>query len=166
MAERIAIEAAPDLRITWDLDEVRAGLGEGGAPALWSLEGALGAGHAALRVLTGMTSEGTIVLMAAARPADADGHDSEEPQAVLIDPSGDVTRVEETLVSTQYAGNGSIDRLGLEFYREGDDYPLRGAGDANTTAKGDQGDHTREGALLDFRLDGEAGTALYELLHV
>ena len=166
MAERIAIEAAPDLRITWDLDEVRAGLGADEAPALWSLDGTLGARHAALRVLTGMTAEGTIVLMAAARPADADGHDSEEPKAVLIDPSGDVTRIEEALVSTQYAGDGSIDRVGLELYRTGDDYPMRGAGDAESTAKDTHGDHSRERARLALRLDGESGTALYEILHV
>ncbi|MDQ3728855.1 MAG: hypothetical protein M3355_04640 [Actinomycetota bacterium] len=166
MAERFAVELEPGLRVTWDLDEVRAGLGEGEASTLWRIEGALGAGHAALRVLTGMSVEGTILLIAATRPADADGHDSEEPQAVLINASGDVTRIEEALVSTQYAADGSIDRVGLELYRTGEDYPLRGAGDTESTAKASHDGHTREGARLAFRLDGESGTALYEILHV
>jgi len=166
VAERFAVELEPGLRVTWDLDEVRAGLGEVEGPAIWKIEGALGAGCAALRVLTGMSSKGTILLIAAARPAEADGHDSEEPQAVLIDASGAVTRIEEALVSTQYAGDGSIDRLGLELYREGDDYPMRGAGDVESTARSGRGDHTHEEARLAFRLDGESGTAVYEIVHV
>ena len=166
MAERFAVELEPGLRVTWDLDEVRAGLGEVEGPAIWKIEGTLGPGYAALRVLTGMSSKGTILLIAAARPAEADGHDSEEPQAVLIDASGDVTRIEEALVSTQYAGDGSIGRLGLELYRAGDDYPMRGAGDVEASRRTSQGEHTREEARLAFRLDGEPGTALYEILHV
>jgi len=165
VAERFAVELEPGLRVTWDLDEVRAGLSEGQAPALWTIEGTLDVGHAALRVLTAMSKDGTLLLMAAARPADADGHDSEEPQAAMIDASGDVTRIEEALISTQYAGDGSIDRLGLELYRAGDDYPLRAAGDAESTARASHGDHSREQARLAFRLDGESGTALYEIIH-
>ncbi|MEJ7875082.1 MAG: hypothetical protein WKF62_00365 [Solirubrobacterales bacterium] len=166
MAERLALELEPGLRVTWDVDEVRAGLNGGDAPTLWKMEGALSDRHVALRVLTGMSAKGTILLIAAVRPAGADGHDTEDLQAVLIDGTGDVTRIEEALVSTQYAGDGSIGRLGLELYRAGDDYPMRGAGDVEASTRTSLGEHTREEARLAFRLDGEPGTALYEILHV
>lgn len=129
------------------------------------MEGELGAGHTALRVLTAATNEGSLLLVAATRPDGADGHDEENPQAILIAPSGEVKAIEEALVSTQYSASGTIERVGLELYPEGDDYPVRGAGDVVRTSATGEGSGRREQALLDFRLDGEAGSAILDILH-
>ena len=164
MAEQISIELEPGLRIAWRLEDVRRGLSGGDPPALWSIDSGLGSRHSALRVLTAVTAPGTMLLLTALRPDGAGGHDVESPRAALIDGSGELTEVEEALVSTQYAADGTIARLGLELYREGEDFPLRGAGDAVESVSTDRGEYRHHEARLDFRLDGESGNAVYEIL--
>jgi hypothetical protein len=117
-------------------------------------------------VLTGSAGKGTLLLLAAARPDEASGHDAESPRAVLISRSGEAKAIEEALVSTQYSANGQIERLGLELYAEGDDYPVRGAGDARRASASAEGALRHEQAWLDFRLDGEVGDAVLDILHV
>jgi hypothetical protein len=82
--------------------------------------------------------------------------------AVLVSPEGAPATVEEALVSTEYAADGAIRRLGLELYKEGDDYPVRGAGDATGAAAADA--DGRDVTELAFRLDGNAGAALHEIV--
>jgi hypothetical protein len=162
-----ALEVAPGIRVAWDdLDQTRADLAAGEPSASWRLEGQLGAGHSALRVLTGLAGKGTLLLLAAARPDEADGHDAENPIAVLISRSGEAKALDEALMSMQYSASGRIERLGLELYAEGDDYPVRGAGDARRASASDEGALRHEQAWLDFRLDGEAGDAILDILHV
>jgi hypothetical protein len=165
--EGIALELAPGLRIAWDdLSQTRTGLAADEPNAGWRLEGELAQGHAALRVLTGATGKGSLILLAGARPDDADGHDAESPRAVLVSRSGDVKVIEEALLSTQYSANGQVERVGLELYAEGDDYPVRGAGDARGASAGDDGGLRREQSWFDFRLDGESGDAVLDIVHV
>jgi hypothetical protein len=164
--EGIALEIAPGLRVAWeDLERTRSDLSGGEPAAEWSLEGELEDGYSALRVLTGATAKGAIILLAGARPDGADAHDAEHPQAVVISSSGELKAIEEALVSTQYSENGQVERVGLELYAEGDDYPVRGAGDATDAAAGEVGALRRERTWLDFRLDGEAGSAVLDVLH-
>jgi len=161
-----SFELGPGVKVVWDdLDALRASLTDPEARAPWRLEGDLGTGFSALRVLTVATEAGSLLLVAGARPAGADGHDAENPQAALISGSGDVTVMEEALVSTQYAANGNIERATVELYAEGDDYPVRGAGDAVGAAGSDEGPVRRECATLEFRLDGESGFAVFDVLH-
>ena len=84
---------------------------------------------------------------------------------MLVSRSGEVKPIEEALVSTQYAASGRIERVGLELYAEGDDYPVRGAGDVRRATAGEEDNFRREQAWLDFRLDGEAGDAILDILH-
>lgn len=166
MPDSAAFELGPGIRVAWDdLDDLRAALLSGDPLPAWRMEGELGGGYTALRVIAGATNAGGLLLLAAARPSGSDGHDEENPQAVLVSGSGEVTAMEEALVSTQYAANGAIQRVGLELYAEGDDYPLRGAGDARSASGSDEGAIRRERAVLDFRLDGEPGTAVLEIIH-
>ena len=166
MADHASLDLAPGVRVVWDdLDEVRASLAAEEPVANWRFEGELGSGYSALRVLSGATEKGTLLLLSSLRPHDADGHDAENPQALIVKRSGEVTGFEEALVSTQYAASGAIERVGLEFYAEGDDYPLRGAGDVRGLSASDEGSVRRERAALDFRLDGEPGAAVLEILH-
>ena len=166
MPDQASLELGPGLTVVWeDLDRVRAGLTAEELSSPWRLEGRLGTGYTALRVLTAATREGSLLLVGAARPEGADGHDSEQPQAVLVSRSGDVKTFEEALVSTQYSASGAIERVGLELYAQGDDYPLRGAGDAIESGATEEGEVRRDRARLDFRLDGKPGHATLEILH-
>ena len=166
MPEGIAIELAPGITIAWDdLERTRADLAAKEPSANWRLEGELGPDHHAVRVLTGATGKGELVLLAGARRADAGGHDAENPRAVLVSRSGEVRPFEEALVSTQYSGSGRIKRIGLELYAAGDDYPVRGAGDARRAIAGEEDSIRREQAWLDFRLDGEPGDAILDILY-
>ena len=167
VAEGAILEFAPGIAVAWDdLAETRAGLAADEPSARWRLQGELGAGHTALRVLTASAGKGSLLLLAGARPGEAGGHDAENPRAVLISDSGEVREIEEALVSTQYSASGAIERVGLELYAQGDDYPVRGAGDVKRVSASDEGASRREQAWLDFRLDGEAGDAILDILHL
>jgi hypothetical protein len=166
MPDQAIMDLAPGIRIAWDdLDAIRAGLTEADSSTPWRLEGELGTDHTALRVLTGTTDKGALLLLAGARPNEADGHDAENPQAVIVSGSGDVKVISEALMSTQFSASGAIERVGLELYGEGDDYPVRGAGDATQTSATEEGELRHEQARLAFRLDGEPGAAILDILH-
>ncbi len=166
MPDQASLEPAPGIRVVWDdLDGLRSGLSADEPLAGWRLEGELGSGHSALRVLSAATEKGTLLLLSALRPKDAGGHDQENPRAMIVARSGEVTEIEEALVSTQYAASGAIERVGVELYAEGDDYPLRGAGEVHAFSASDEGSVRREQATLAFRLDGESGAAVLEILH-
>ena len=165
MPEGIAIELAPGVRVVWDdLEQARTDLAAQEATARWRLDGDLRPSHSALRVLTGAPGNGSLILLAAARPADADGHDTENPQAVLVPRSGDLKPIDEALLSTQYSADGRIERIGLELYAKDDDYPIRGAGDVRRAAAAEKDSLRREQAWLDFRLDGEPGDAILDIV--
>ena len=165
MADQAALELAPGVRIAWDdLETARVAAGSEAQAAAWRLEGELAPSLSTLRVLTVATHDGGLLLLAGARPADAGGHDEENPQAVLIRPSGEVTAFEEALLSTQYGADGSVQRVGLELYAEGDDYPVRGAGDVQAASAAAEGPYRRESTRLAFRLDGETGSATLDVV--
>ncbi|HYH60603.1 MAG TPA: hypothetical protein VD766_01935 [Solirubrobacterales bacterium] len=161
MADEIALELG-GVRVRWDAGAVAAYPSADPKPA-WALEGSLTPAHSALRVLSGATSDGSILLLAAARPAAADAHDAELIGAVVVE-GGNAVAMDEVLLSTEYAGDGTIRRITLELYREGDDYPIRGAGDAKSTGTEEREGHHTESATLHFRLDGSEGAALYEIV--
>ena len=163
MPDPATLEPAPGLRVVWD-DVAEARSKAAAGEASWRLQGELGESHSALRVLTAAPRKGGLLLLAAARPSGAAGHDSENPQAILVAHSGDVKVIEEALMSTQYSAGGDLERVGLELYGEGDDYPVRGAGDATRLAATDDGALRHEQAWLDFRLDGEHGVAILDIL--
>lgn len=163
MPDEIAFELG-ELRVVWDTEAVAGYEGAEPEPA-WTLEGALAPAYSALRVLAGRTSEGSILLLAAVRPTDADAHGEEPIGATLIEPDGNITAMDEVLLSTEYAKDGTVRRITLELYREGDDYPIRGAGDTSSASARSQDDLRTESATLRFRLDGNEGLALYEIVH-
>ncbi len=161
VGERVSIEFDDSLAVEWDLDAVRELSQDSEAP--WQVRGSLDGRFSALRVLTALVPKGSALLLAGARPAGAAGHDSEQPRAVLADERGGFTEFDEALVSTQYSADGSIARVGLELYKPGDDYPVRGAGDVLSPVRCPDSVPPTEGAWLDFRLDGDRGVAFYEI---
>lgn len=109
-----------------------------------------------VRSLTAVLDDGSLVVVAAARPAGAAGHGDEVVDAVLVDSEGAVTRFDEALVSTEYGPDGDHRRAGVELWAPGDAAPLRGAG---TTIAG-----AGPVAFLGFSVNGATGTARYELV--
>ena len=109
-----------------------------------------------VRSLTAVLDDGSLVVVAAARPAGAAGHGDEVVDAVAVDSTGAVTRFDEALLSTEYGSDGRHRRAGIELWAPGDAAPMRGAG---TLVGGADGV-----AFLRFRVDGAAGTARYELM--
>jgi hypothetical protein len=149
VADELALAPAEGLTVVWDRDAD----GEDGPG--WRLSGSLD-GFSTLRVLTATIADGSALMLCAARPERAEHHDADAVAAAVIGADGTVQTIEEALLSTEYAADGSVTRLGLELYKPGDDYPLRAAGDV-TSAGGERSE-------LRFRLDGSEGTAIYEIV--
>ena len=156
MAE-VRAEPTPGLAVRWDLHAVAA-LRESAEPGrTWTVEGELAPSHSELRVLSAALDDGSVLLVAAARPAGAAGHDADAVAACVVGAEGEAEELEEVLFSTEYAADGSIRRAGLELYRAGEDYASRAAGDAVAGSGG-------ASTLLDFRLDGRAGRATLDVI--
>ena len=165
MADELALAPAEGIRVIWDRAAVAAyAAGEGEPDPAWRLDGSLTPGFSALRVVSGATADGSVLLLAAARPAAAASHDEEQVAALVAGPDAGAEPIEEALVSTEYAADGSIRRIGLELYKPGDDYPMRGAGDAVRTSLAGTGAERHDISVLDFRLGGSRGVALYEIV--
>jgi hypothetical protein len=115
-----------------------------------------------IRSLTAVLDDGSLLVMASARPRGAAGHGDEATSAVLLDSEGSLTRFDEALLSTEYDAGGAQRRAGLELWgAEEDAAPLRGAGTAVGGSVADVGE--LKTAFLRFTLDGTPGTARYEL---
>jgi hypothetical protein len=165
VGEELSLTPAEGLRVVWDRTALAALADPGDEPNPgWRLEGSLEPAFTALRVVSGATADGSLLVLCAARPQGAAHHDEESVAAIVADPEGDLSPISEALVSTEYAPDGAIRRLGLELYREGDDYPLRGAGDATKATWSEADGERRDSAQLNFRLDGSEGAALYEIV--
>ena len=109
-----------------------------------------------VRSLTAVLDDGSLLVVAAARPTGAAGHGDEVVEAALVDSEGAGTRFEEALLSTEYGPDGRHRRAGVELWAPGDAAPLRGAGTLIGGAGGV--------AFLRFNVNGAAGTARYELV--
>ena len=145
------LDLAPDLSVSWETEG-------------WSLEGSLEPDWSALRVLTGQLSDGARVLLAAARPSGARAHDEEIVRAVVLRPSGETEEIAEILLSTEYAADGSVRRVGMELYPEGEDYPHRAAADTREARRAAEGGRRTEVAEMELRMNGVVGRATHEIL--
>lgn len=83
-----------------------------------------------LRSLSALPAgEGPGVAAGSTRPEGAPGHDRERLAAWLLPASGEMTEVQEPLLSTQYDDSGAQSRAGLELWVDADDrLPMRVAG--------------------------------------
>ncbi|MGH8956901.1 MAG: hypothetical protein ACRDVF_18020, partial [Microbacterium sp.] len=72
-----------------------------------------------VRSLTAVLDDGSLLVVAAARPAGAAGHGDEVVDAVIVDHEGAVTRFEEPLMSTEYGADGRHRRAGVELWARG-----------------------------------------------
>ncbi|CAN5455195.1 hypothetical protein BH10ACT11_BH10ACT11_05050 [soil metagenome] len=161
MADRkLKLEIAENVIVHWDEDALEAISESDGSLAArpWHLHGEPPAGASAMRVLSARLDNGSLLLIAALRPEDADGHDAEQPSGLMLDGDG-LRETYEVLLSTEYDRAGSPRRVSLEIYPEEDSYPVRAAGDTVAVGSEESDGWRRDTAQLKFRLDGREGVA-------
>jgi hypothetical protein len=89
------------------------------------------------RVLSGALADGRRLAVAALRPRDAAGHGDDAIGGVVVR-DGEVTVLDEVLLSVEYGPDGEARRIGLEVYERPDSLPVRVAGDrSGRSATGD-----------------------------
>lgn len=171
-SDGLAVELSPPqgrtARIEWDQGALRSLAELGGeTPLTWSL------GREpdwerleALRVLSAAFEDGTLVAIAALRPADVPGHDAEVVSGLLLEPGGEAQPVEEVLISTEFGPDGAERRLGLELYADPDGPPKRVVADRDTSRVGTSlvTDRERHYTGMDFRMEGMRGYGLLDVL--
>jgi hypothetical protein len=152
------------VRIDWDRDRLRS-LAETepdyeGPPAWRDVSWG---GTGLLRMISAAFEDGSLLAVAALRPEAASGHDEEAVGALLARPGEEPAGVGEALLSTEYAADQGVKRVGLELYEDPDAAPVRVAADLD----GDVMDELHDGgarAVMDFRMEGIHGRGLYESL--
>jgi hypothetical protein len=163
VADEVDLSPAAGIRVSWDRAAVAALGRNPGAEPGWRLESPLPERYDALRIVSGATADGALLLLCGALPAGAAHHDQEAIAALVVDADGEAKPIEEALVSTEYAADGSVRRLGFELYQAGHDYPVRAAADSRDTPGGN-GAGRPDVTRMDFRLDGGSGAAVHELV--
>jgi hypothetical protein len=174
-SEPLSLELEPAAgtapRIEWDVESLRQlgaaveGSAEDAQPG-WRLatEPDWDAARA-LSLISASFEDGALLAVAALRPREAEGHDADAVEAVLISAEGDVIRPHEVLLSVEYGPDGSARRLGLELYEGADGPPIRVAADRVGTAHAASDGAVREQAPLRLRMEGTPGAGLHELVH-
>jgi hypothetical protein len=119
-----------------------------------------------LRTVSGWFGDGDGVVVLAARPRRARGHDSELLAGVLLE-GGVPARVAESRLSSTYTADGVPARVGLELWLGDDDdadqYARRVAGETIGRAAACE-DPPLRSELLRWRMQGREGVGVYELL--
>jgi hypothetical protein len=104
------------------------------------------------------------VALASVRPRGAAGHEDEVVSAYLLDeqPVG----IDDPRLSTALDSNGHQLRAGLELWvdEDGEDGPLRGAGEAVCGTTFDLGELRLDCSFFAWRMEGRRGVGRYDLL--
>jgi hypothetical protein len=161
----------PALRVEWDVASLRelrtAGHPPGtGAPRpSWRLAREPDwESTSALRVISASFDDGALLAVAALRPREAAGHDADAVGAILMSPEGEVMRLHEALLSTEYGPDGMARRLGLELYEGSDGPPIRVVADRVEAGEGSSQSGAGEETPLTFRMEGTPGTGFHEVI--
>ncbi len=168
MTERLALELRPPggeaLAIEWD-DEALSALAGAGDPSPWRVEGEIEwSAVGSLRILSAAFESGSLLALAALRPAAARGHGEDKVEAALVRPGGEIVPLEVVLLSTEYGPDHLPRRIGVELYPSAEEVPQRAAGDADEVAIARFDGAIREVAMLDMRRDGKPGRGRNEIL--
>jgi hypothetical protein len=160
---RLPGEADPVARIVWEparAADAETGETPAAAPG-WRFQGEPGWERLELvRVLGASFDDGTVLAIAAARPAGAQGHGEEAVAGVLLAPEEGAIEAAEVLLSTEYGPDGRPRRLGVELYEDELSPPRRVAGDVLEPS----GEGGRLAAAVELRMDGVPGTGLLEVV--
>jgi hypothetical protein len=115
-----------------------------------------------IRMVSARFEDGRVLGVVSLRPRGAPGHGDDLVIARLVDPEGQVSSIEEALVSVQYDADGIPRRLGIELWPDSDSAPLRVAADREEETDTPAGGG--DAVAMAFRLDGTAGSGRYEVL--
>jgi hypothetical protein len=118
----------------------------------------------AMRLLGARFADGSVAAVVALRPAGAPGHDAEGVTAVLDDRGKGAAGVHEALLSTEVDRDSAVRRVGVELWTSEEPPPRRLAADRTDSASSESNGLSREATLMDARLDGESGTAIFEIV--
>ncbi len=163
MAERVGLTVA-GATLEWEpADLVRgAERADPAGPAAWALAGACDwTSIESLRVISAAFGD-TAIAIAIARPAGADAS-ADQVAGMRLAPGGP-EGVDEALISTEYDSNGAVRRIGVELWPESGVVRRLAADRAGEPATTAADGLRREATPMAFRLDGEPGTGLHELL--
>jgi hypothetical protein len=158
-ADAVVLDVGNGARVEWETDALRMlEAGESAEPA-WRLDGKLDWDRVeSLRLVAAAFENGRLLALAAVRPTGAKGHD-QLPRGALVQPTGEVVELAETLLSTEYDADGAPSRIGLELYPELGSVPLRVAGDRRSPTVTHGG---IEATVMSFRMDGVSGSGTFE----
>jgi hypothetical protein len=120
--------------------------------------------YEALRLLAAVFPGETIAALVALRPKGSPGHDADGVSAVLIDRGKTAESAHEALISTELDRDRRVRRVGVEIWTSEEPPPRRLAADRTRATTADGNGLERELALMEARLDGESGTAVFETL--
>jgi hypothetical protein len=138
--------------------------GSGAPNRCWSLANDFDWGFVAeLSLIAAGFEDGGLLAVAALRPREADGHDADILEGVMVSPQGDAVHLEEVLLSAEYGPDGKARRLGLELYKGSDGPPLRASANRLTSPEQVAGDRPAEASTWRIRMAGMPGTGVYEL---
>ncbi len=104
------------------------------------------------------------IALASVRPRGAEGHEDEIVSAWLLD--DEPVSIDDPRLSTTLDGGGRQLRAGLELWvdEEGEQGPLRGAGEAVCGTTFDLGELRLDCSFFRWRMEGSAGVGRYDVL--
>jgi hypothetical protein len=115
-----------------------------------------------LRAISAVFEPGLAVLAIARRPRSADGHGAELVTAAFVE-AGELRAPEDARISTVYDGGGRQHSSGLELWFPGEDFPRRVFGTVQAGTSLELGGLFVHTAAFTWRMEGHAGSGLYEL---
>jgi hypothetical protein len=164
VAEAVRLSVA-GAALEWEPGELLRGadLADPAGPATWTVTANCDWGSIeSLRVITASFGD-TAMAIAIARPTGAAGSDADRVAAIRLTPAGS-ERAEQALVSTEYDSGGAVRRIGVELWPESGVASRVAADRSGELVAGAADGLRREVTPMAFRLDGEAGTGLHELV--
>lgn len=116
----------------------------------------------AVRAISAVFEPGLAALAVARRPRSTEGHGNELVTAALLE-GGELRAPEDARISTVYDGGGRQHSSGLELWFPGEDYPRRLFGTVQAGTSLELGGLLVHAAAFTWRMEGHAGTGMYEL---
>ncbi len=157
--------AGDRLRFEWLADELESFEPDPRAEQpVWRLGGELDWDEIEVfRVISARLGDGRLLALVGLRPPGAQGHDDELVVSAL-GTTQSFAQMQETLLSTEYDGEGRPRRIGLELYPSEDSIPIRVAGEASDYGFFDTNGVRRTCAALRLRSVGASGVGALDVL--
>ncbi len=108
--------------------------------------------------------DGALLALMSSLPGHGRAHGDEEVSAVFCDPEGEPLPFEESLLSTEYDGDGVQRRATLELWPDVDDMrPVRGAGSLISSVRVRRHELDSQIAFFRWSVEGREGLGTYEV---